>query len=580
MIDQTDTRLSRFANRFHARTSGLGAKATSFTNQPEPRTIGSFARGRQLCSGNFLFSGYLIEAPETSIWDLPMPDQTFNAEVQGFTWIDDLVAFGDPKALALAQTWTMDWIYRYGRGEGIGWQPDLTGRRLMRWINHAIHLLNGQTSDASAEFFQTLSRQANFLGRRWKSATPGLPRFEALTGLLYSGLSLSGMEKHIAPAMVALDRECRDQIDEQGGIPSRNPEELLEVFTLLNWAVAALVEAGHSAKPDHLAAIGRVAPTLRALRHSDGALARFHGGGRGAEGRLDQALATSGNREVRTDGLSMGYARLTHGRTSVVVDTSSPPILDHSGRGHASTLAFELTSGRRPLIVNCGSGQTFGQNWRRAGRATPSHSTLGLDGFSSSKLGSITAKGGVQHEVLVEVPKDVRHEINHTESAVEFVAGHDGYSDTHGLTHIRKLALANDGRAVVGEDTLAALDRVAEKRFQQVLHNTRQIGPSFQVRFHVHPDVRVELDLGGSAVSMALKSGEVWIFRHDGRAELSLEGSVYLEKGRLSPRATKQIVLSSVAMDYATRIGWTLSKAQDTPSSVRDIAFEETLAGM
>ncbi len=75
---------------------------------------------------------------------------------------------------------------------------------------------------------------------------------------------------------------------------------------------------------------------------------------------------------------------------------------------------------------------------------------------------------------------------------------------------------------------------------------------------------------------MALKSGEIWVFRHDGKAKLSLEPSVYMEKGRLKPRATKQVVLTGVAVEYATRICWTLAKAQDTPNSVRDLGRDDS----
>ena len=70
---------------------------------------------------------------------------------------------------------------------------------------------------------------------------------------------------------------------------------------------------------------------------------------------------------------------------------------------------------------------------------------------------------------------------------------------------------------------------------------------------------------------MALKSGEIWVFRHDGSCELTLEPSVYLEKTRLKPRAAKQIVLSGRAIEYATRVRWTLSKAQETAIAVRDL---------
>jgi hypothetical protein len=84
--------------------------------------------------------------------------------------------------------------------------------------------------------------------------------------------------------------------------------------------------------------------------------------------------------------------------------------------------------------------------------------------------------------------------------------------------------------------------------------------------------------MGGAAVSLALKSGELWIFRAEGDAVLSLDPSVYLEKSRLSPRATKQVVLTGRVMDYATKVSWSLAKAQDTPSHLRDFEMEDRFA--
>jgi uncharacterized heparinase superfamily protein len=99
-------------------------------------------------------------------------------------------------------------------------------------------------------------------------------------------------------------------------------------------------------------------------------------------------------------------------------------------------------------------------------------------------------------------------------------------------------------------------------------------GIAYDIRFHLHPDVDASVDMGGAAVSLALRSGEIWVFRSDGRAALSLQPSVYLEKTRLKPRATKQIVLSGRAMDYATHLRWSLAKAQDTPVGIRDVEDE------
>ncbi len=564
-------RSARWMNRFHARLSTFASPATGFVSQPEPRTIGSFARGKQLMAGNFLFAGHLVEAPGVSIWEIPIPDREFDAALHGFAWLDDLAAVGDLAARQLAQAWLSGWMDKFGRGAGPGWSPDITGRRLTRWINHALFLLNGQDRDVSAAYFRSLAQQTNFLSRRWKVSAPGLPRFESLTGMIYAGLALTGMERHVTPATRALSRDCGERIDAEGGIPTRNPEELLEVFTLLNWAASALADAGYLAQREHLLAIERIAPTLRALRHSDGGLARFHGGGRGPEGQLDNALASSGVRATANTGLSMGYARLSAGRTSVIVDAAAPPSGAASYNAHASTLAFELTSGRRPVVVNCGSGESFGAEWRRAGRATPSHSTLGMDGFSSSRLGTRNFGAGRNTELLVDVPKRVRIQQTAGQDGVSLQAGHDGFLLTHGLTHIRQLDLAFDGRSLTGEDTVATLTDEDKIRFDYMMDQVRLQGLPFSVRFHLHPDVEAQVDMGGAAISIALKSGEIWVFRHDGVGRLSLQNSVYLEKGRLKPRATKQIVLSGRAIEYATRVRWSLAKAQDTPMNIRDL---------
>lgn len=566
----------RWTNRLQARLSTLARPATGFVSQPEPKTIGSFARGKQLCAGNFVFAGHLVEAPGRSIWDLPVPDPGFEEELHGFAWLDDLAAVGDSEARRRSQDWLFEWIERYGRGSGPGWTPEVAGRRLIRWINHALTILYAQDRARADAYFRSLGQQTIFLSRRWKATRPGLPRFEALTGLIYAGQGLSGMERHAAPAAGALARECEARIDTEGGIATRNPEELLEVFTLLIWAAAALAEAGRSLHPAHEAAITRIAPTLRALRHADGGLARFHGGGRGVEGRLDQALADSGVRTLAPTGLAMGFARLYGGRTSVIVDAAAPPRGPASLNAHASTLAFELTSGRRPMIVNCGSGAAFGGEWHRAGRATPSHSTLGIEGFSSSRLGTdgIVMKG--KRRLLESAPGHVRAEIGATEEGMRLIVSHDGYVPTHGMTHVRELMLDPGGRVLTGEDTLGALTGADRKKLDALLARGGSDGVRFDIRFHLHPDVDAALDLGGTAVSLALKSGELWVFRHDGTAGLRLDPSVYLEKGRLKPRATKQIVLSAVVADYACQIGWTLAKAQDTPAAIRDLERDET----
>ncbi len=202
-----------------------------------------------------------------------------------------------------------------------------------------------------------------------------------------------------------------------------------------------------------------------------------------------------------------------------------------------------------------------------AGRATASHSTLAIDGSSSSRLG----KGGAEFASRASVSSV--QQAGDT-SGAHLSLAHAGWSGSHGLTHARILTLDAHGRRLTGTDMLEARSAVERRRFAAVL-DQRPEGIGCTVRFHLHPDVDAAIDMGGTAVSLALKSGEIWVFRHDGTAKLTLDASVYLEKGRLQPRSTKQIVLSALAAGFETRIGWTLAKAQDTPLAIRDLDREE-----
>ncbi len=567
---------TRFMHRYHARRAARSDLVTAFVSVPDPRTIGVVARGNQLIAGNFLFSGLLVEGPETSIWDVARDNPEVSDEIHGCAWLDDLAAVGDDRARAKAHAWIMEWIDRFGDGRGPGWTPGITGRRLIRWTNHGFFLLRGQDKPTVNRLFKSMGQQTVFVSRRWQATTPGIRRFEALAGTIYAGLSLEGMEGHIDGAVAALAIDCDTQIDAGGGIANRNPEELLDVLSLLNWTRDILTETGHKVPQPINNAIARIAPVLRGVRHADGGLARFHGGGRGIEGRLDSALAEAGVRSVPGHELHMGYARLSSGRTSLIVDAAAPPTGDASADAHASTLGMELTSGRRPIIVNCGSGARFGVDWRRASRATPSHSTMMIEGVSSSHLAARAGTNGTR-DLLVEVPKLVRWNDTPTDTGRKLELSHDGYKASHGITHARILELSVDGRTLEGNDILTTLDDADKGRFGKALKSAVDSGIPYAIRFHLHPDVTPHIDMGGTAVSLMLKSGETWVFRHDGTAKLALSASVYLQNGRLKPRATQQMVLSGHALAYATRVRWSLAKAQDTPDYVRDVSMTDPM---
>ncbi len=532
----------------------------------EPDGFGDPARGRDLLAGRHHRAGQLVEAGDRSIWALGPDTDPQGAALHRFGWIDDLSSLGGPVARDLAWNWLLDWIDRYGDGRGTGWTPEATAARLSRWVAQAGWL--SETASPRADmpsFLRSLSLQSRWLARHWPRASGAPERIAALTALLWAETALHGEPRQPTQRAAALARAVAEAVGPDGGITSRAPEALLDLFCALGEAAAIL---GPDTTPEHRDAINRIAPLLRALRHADGGLARFHGGGRGAPGRLDLALARAGGPGVPPlSGSCMGYARLAVGRSTVLLDAAKPPSGPRATRAHASTLAFEMTCGRRPLIVNCGSGLHHGPDWRRAGRATLSHSTLCLEGLSSARLG----RGADGAEPLVEGPREVLSHRTDADGLQRIEASHDAWRAGFGLTHDRRLGLDRDGGALVGEDLLTTLGPADERAFDAASHAGRDPGVSFVIRFHLHPDVAPELDAQATSALLRLRSGEVWRLAHDGGARLALAPSVYLEKSRPRPVPTQQVVLSGRAMAYATLVRWSLVRMGDGVPAPRDL---------
>jgi hypothetical protein len=169
---------------------------------------------------------------------------------------------------------------------------------------------------------------------------------------------------------------------------------------------------------------------------------------------------------------------------------------------------------------------------------------------------------GDERPALVDGPAEVLAQAQATETGHGVTMSHDGWRRTHGLTHLRNLTLEDGGTLLRGEDALAAFtpeDRAVARRPTDACPTT----PACATRSGftcTRRCAQASIDLGGTAVSLALPSGETWVFRHSCAAELSLKPSVYFDSRRLTPRATKQIVLSARMKGYGVVLGWSLAR--------------------
>jgi uncharacterized heparinase superfamily protein len=90
-----------------------------------------------LAAGHLLFGGHAITAPNTSLWDVPVPDTAFSRATQSCKWLDDMAAAADATTRKTAQIWVWDWIKKYGQGTVIDTEGAGKSSRIQVNFNHA-----------------------------------------------------------------------------------------------------------------------------------------------------------------------------------------------------------------------------------------------------------------------------------------------------------------------------------------------------------------------------------------------------------------------------------------------------------
>ncbi len=562
-LSERIARLPRgWQNRIWAHRARLGGRPEVAEALPEPIFLGDAERGQELVDGRWRALGREVLVGKGSLWTAPLPpDPRLEAERQACLWLDDLAALGNRPARALAQAWTLDWINRFGAGGGPGWEAEAAGRRAKRWSVHAALLTQGLDKGGADRFWRALAAHQRYLVRAWPQAADGLPRLRAVSGLVWSGVVLPHPGHAAALAEMAALADAL--VDADGGTPSRAPEDLAEILTLLIWTARLLDNAGQQAMAPHLQAIVRAVPVLRPLRMGDGGVARFHGGGAGAPERLDQALAELRLVAQPKPKLPMGFARLAGGRVVVLMDGAAPPGGAGALTGHAATLAFEMSVGRQRLVGNAGPGEVFGGDWTLLSRQTAAQTAVEVDGRSSARFDDKGLAARTFGTRLAEGPSLVSVRQAQDATGQWLLATHDGYVATQGLLQERRLYVDARGQEVRGEDILTVADARARSQFERVAAGGRL---GFAARFHLHPDIATELDEGRQLVLLTFPTGEIWMFRSGGGG-LALEPSVWFDPGAPKPTPTMQVVVRSEVVEYLGQVTWSFGRVAEAPAA-------------
>ena len=494
---------------------------------PPSFRIGNPEIGRRVINGTFTLSHHQVKLDKDP-WKSELNDANQLADLHGFSWLTDLYAVGTVEAKERACQLLCSWVEHNQKWQKYSWRPDILGERLATWI-YCHDFVSAENDHIRSILLNMAMVQTRHLGRSCSQAPNDARFFKALQGLIFAAICLPGAEPLLDISLNLLNREISRQVLPDGGHIERNPSLALELLSRFN-QIKALLLAAHIEIPIQLqGATDRIPPMIRALRLGDGGLVQFNGGYEEERILIDRILADTGvSGKALTSAPHSGFQRLASGRTIIVIDTGKPVSLGRLNC-HAGTLSFEMSVGKKRLVVNCGTPSSEGRNWFSAMRGTAAHSTLTVNGLDSSQFDN--------NGRLLKGPLVVESERSEADGAVWLETSHDGFLDRIGVIHRRKLYLDASGEDFRGEDIIKGSN-----------------GREFTIRFHLHPSVHASQLQGRTSVLLKLSKGVGWKFQALG-GKVCLNESIYLN-GYDKPRRSNQIIVSGNIQGDLARIKW------------------------
>jgi uncharacterized heparinase superfamily protein len=491
-----------------------------------------------LLRGRFKFAGEQVDVRDGSIFEHTPPSREWALALRSFAWLPPLAFAGGDAAHLLARNLIAQWLRRNPHYSEPDWLPHIAARRLLNIFAHGRPAFESD-ADLRRKLFASIREQARILARTAGEAPDGVLRFEAVSVAALAALCLPDKPKQIAQTLTRLEAEIARQIFADGGHVSRSPEALLDCYRLLTLVMDALTAARRTVPQSLRSAHDRMAPMIRFFRHGDGGLALFHGSGEGDPRTISALLARDDVRgQPHAHAPHSGYQRIISGHSFVVMDCGGTPPAPFSTEAHASTLAFEFSSGAQRIVVNCGASP-HQKRWQDVLRATAAHSTITLADLSTAFLIQSGMARRLVGPRLLGGPERIDTNRMQTPQGWSITASHDAYEAQYDFVVERMLSLSPQGLVLTGRDRIMPVSKA------------RRGSLPLAIRFHIHPDIRVSPSQGGG-ILLKLANGEGWRFRASG--QITVEDSIYLGSG--PARKIEQLVVAGAVRDAEVQIDW------------------------
>ncbi len=417
---------------------------------------------------SFLFLNEKFQLSEVG-WDNPTLPKLWRYNLHYFDFLRQFEF--DNQRVLLQIDIISKWIKENPFGRGTAWEPYPTSLRIINWIKW-----HSKTKALSEEAKLSLWNQVCWLAKRPEYHLLGNHLFVNSKALLFASalFGLDDKSRVYNKALRILTYELEEQFLADGAHFELSPmyhslamEDLLDLYQL-----SYFLPSNFPSK-EILEKYVLGMKWLSLMKYNNEEFAHFNDCSNGIAPTYKEleelAFKIDLNQKPFLESKFIhfpksGFAVAKYSKIHLVADIGpiGPDYLP--GHAHADTLSFELAIDGKRIVVNSGTSEYGLSQERFRQRSTAAHSTIEVDGQSSSEVWS-----GFR---VARRARVVKIEKNELEDKFEFLAIHDGYTRLPNKSkHKRQWNL--------GVDYLEILDEVSGRN------------NSVQTRFYLHPDIEI-----------------------------------------------------------------------------------------
>ena len=432
-----------------------------------------------------------------------------------------------------------DWIKKNSKYNNNSWEFDSTSKRIIAWLSCHNLTIEESSKDYQDQFNEMIQKQSNHLINEINRSKIIDDKMIGCAAIILVGLCYKNKNNYLTYGLNLLKKISKFAFDNNGFPKSRNIKQLifyLKYFILIReW-----FRESHVNVPD------QINETIYYLGQGYAFVWQnikfdilMNGNNLSNNVELDYYLKRLGYKFKNTNQEFGGYAILHNKKISLVMDIGPTPVSKLSTNYQSGALSFEICSGGKKLISNCGYYSNKNLKLIELSKSTATHNTLTIDDNSSCQYQKIDNKSYYINDNLKILKKDIVFEKNYW----KINASHDGYKKKYDTIHEREIEFYPEQIKFVGTD--------------KILIKKTNFNIKFEVRFHLEPNVKLMKTQDNKTILIELED-DGWKFTCE-NYEINIDNGLYFGN-KNSYTQNQNIVISGITSDQNENIIWQLSK--------------------